>query len=98
LAVALQNAPRPENGDDRRRVRSTGAPLIERRRSPGRRRSDATPKVPCPHCGCSASVVTNSRPVLSRNGVKRRRQCDECGQRYTTIETIYATTATPCTS
>jgi len=58
------------------------------RRDPGRRASDALPKVPCPHCGCSVSTVKNSRPVLSRNGVRRRRVCDDCGARFTTIEMI----------
>jgi hypothetical protein len=32
--------------------------------------------------------VTSSRPALSRNGIRRRRQCDECGQRFSTIELI----------
>jgi transcriptional regulator NrdR family protein len=27
--------------------------------------------------------------VFSKNGVRRRRQCDECGRRFTTIEVVY---------
>jgi hypothetical protein len=114
LAFALQDTSRPENGDDRRRVRPYGVaavsctvancptcttpaapptPWLERRKSAGRRRADMAAKVPCPHCGSSASLVTNTRPVLPRNGVKRRRECEDCGHRFTTIETLYDTAA-----
>jgi transcriptional regulator NrdR family protein len=64
-------------------------PTLDRRHAFGRRATDNLPKVPCPHCGASTSRVTNSRPVLSRNGVRRRRQCEGCDQRFTTIELIY---------
>jgi transcription elongation factor Elf1 len=59
-----------------------------RRRQGRRSTDDFAAKVPCPHCGGSTSLVTNSRPVISRNGIRRRRECAECHQRYTTIELL----------
>ena len=39
----------------------------------------------CPDCGrVSASRVVSSKP--SRDSVKRRRECSECGGRWTTFE------------
>ena len=43
----------------------------------------------CPICGSSDTRVTDSRNV--RNGIRRRRQCLECGHRFTTYERIHAT-------
>ena len=65
---------------------STSRPY--RRRQARRNIDDLAAKVPCPHCGGSASLVTNSRPVISRNGIRRRRECAECHERYTTIELL----------
>lgn len=43
----------------------------------------------CP-CGGSLSNVTDSRP--SSLGIRRRRVCDECGQRSTTAEVVVSNT------
>ena len=39
----------------------------------------------CPVCGYDDSRVLDSRPV--ENKIKRRRECMECGNRFTTFET-----------
>lgn len=39
----------------------------------------------CPKCS-SVTSVTNSRPTAGHESVRRRRQCDECGHRFTTFE------------
>jgi len=44
----------------------------------------------CPYCGFSDSKVTDSRVV--ENGIRRRRECQECGDRFTTYERIQTTT------
>ena len=43
----------------------------------------------CPYCSHSDSKVTDSRTV--ENGIRRRRECQKCGLRYTTYERIQAT-------
>ena len=43
----------------------------------------------CPHCGFSDSKVTDSRNV--GEGVRRRRQCLDCEQRFTTYERVQTT-------
>ena len=43
----------------------------------------------CPYCGYSDSKVTDSRVV--ENGIRRRRECQECGDRFTTYERIQTT-------
>ena len=40
----------------------------------------------CPHCGYIDSKVLDSRDV--DDGVRRRRQCINCGNRFTTYERI----------
>ncbi len=40
----------------------------------------------CPHCGHSDSKVIDSRSV--DQGIRRRRQCLQCGERFTTYERI----------
>ena len=40
----------------------------------------------CPYCGFSDSKVTDSRSV--EQGVRRRRQCLDCGSRFTTYERV----------
>ena len=42
----------------------------------------------CPYCGSEETRVTDSRPVEESNSIRRRRQCDSCGKRFTTYETI----------
>lgn len=40
----------------------------------------------CPECGCEESKVIDSRPT--ENKVRRRRECIQCGTRFTTYEII----------
>lgn len=40
----------------------------------------------CPWCGNSQTIVVDSRPTEYL--VRRRRQCVECGGRFTTLEKI----------
>jgi len=42
----------------------------------------------CPYCGKDGTRVTDSRPVEESNSIRRRRQCDSCGKRFTTYEKI----------
>ena len=43
----------------------------------------------CPYCTFTDSKVTDSRVV--ENGIRRRRECQRCGLRFTTYERIQAT-------
>ena len=45
-------------------------------------------KMRCPYCGSENSRVVDSRPAEDNNAIRRRRQCDECGKRFTTYEKI----------
>ncbi len=42
----------------------------------------------CPYCASEDTRVTDSRPVEETNSIRRRRQCDKCGKRFTTYEKI----------
>lgn len=42
----------------------------------------------CPFCNQENTRVIDSRPVPDNNSNRRRRQCDECGKRFTTYEKI----------
>lgn len=42
----------------------------------------------CPFCSCSESKVIDSRPVEENNSIRRRRECLECHQRFTTYEIV----------
>ena len=42
----------------------------------------------CPYCGSFDSRVTDSRNV--ENGIRRRRECQECHRRFTTYERIHS--------
>lgn len=42
----------------------------------------------CPFCNQDNARVIDSRPVPDNNSIRRRRQCDECGKRFTTYEKI----------
>ena len=42
----------------------------------------------CPFCKQENTRVIDSRPVPDNNSIRRRRQCDECGKRFTTYEKI----------
>ena len=48
----------------------------------------------CPNCGFSDSRVLDSRPTEEGNSIRRRRECSECGKRFTTYEVIETTPIT----
>lgn len=41
----------------------------------------------CPACGKPRSICTDSRPT-SENRIRRRRECGNCGYRWTTFEVL----------
>ena len=41
----------------------------------------------CPYCGIENTRVIDSRPT-DDSSIRRRRQCDECGKRFTTYEKV----------
>ena len=42
----------------------------------------------CPFCGHEDSQVKDSRPTEDNSSIRRRRQCEDCGARFTTFERI----------
>ncbi len=40
----------------------------------------------CPFCGAPETRVLDSRPTLDGTAIRRRRECTECGGRFTTYE------------
>ena len=42
----------------------------------------------CPHCGFTESKVIDSRPTDDYTSIRRRRECLNCFQRFTTYEKI----------
>ena len=45
----------------------------------------------CCYCGHEDSKVTDSRYIEDQNAIRRRRECLECGKRFTTYEVIEST-------
>jgi len=45
----------------------------------------------CPFCQHDDSKVTDSRVVADSHSIRRRRECYECGKRFTTFETLDCT-------
>ena len=45
----------------------------------------------CIYCGASESKVVDSRATEETNSIRRRRECLECGRRFTTYETVEIT-------
>ena len=41
----------------------------------------------CPFCRHTDSRVVDSRTTDDGTAIRRRRQCSECGRRFTTLET-----------
>ena len=39
-----------------------------------------------PKCGCEESKVVDSRPSENNDAIRRRRECIQCGYRFTTYE------------
>lgn len=42
----------------------------------------------CPFCGCEDTQVKDSRNADDNTAIRRRRECPECGSRFTTFERI----------
>ena len=42
----------------------------------------------CPYCNQENTRVIDSRPAEDNNSIRRRRQCDVCGKRFTTYEKV----------
>ncbi len=42
----------------------------------------------CPFCNKENTKVIDSRPAEDNNSIRRRRQCDACGKRFTTYEKV----------
>ena len=40
----------------------------------------------CPFCGEDNTKVIDSRPADDNSSIRRRRQCERCGKRFTTYE------------
>ncbi len=40
----------------------------------------------CPFCKSSNTEVVDSREVMNGEGIRRRRECESCGKRFTTYE------------
>lgn len=45
----------------------------------------------CPHCHQNASKVIDSRPSDENRAIRRRRECENCGYRFTTFERVETT-------
>lgn len=43
----------------------------------------------CPHCNHPDTQVKDSRPTDDNTAIRRRRQCVDCGARFTTFERVY---------
>lgn len=42
----------------------------------------------CPYCETSDTRVIDSRPTEEGHAIRRRRECDNCGKRFTTYEKV----------
>ena len=42
----------------------------------------------CQYCSCTESKVIDSRPTEESSSIRRRRECMNCGRRFTTYEKI----------
>ena len=42
----------------------------------------------CPYCGKENTRVIDSRPADDNSSIRRRRQCETCGKRFTTYEKV----------
>ena len=42
----------------------------------------------CPFCGKENTKVIDSRPADDNSSIRRRRQCEKCGERFTTYEKL----------
>lgn len=42
----------------------------------------------CPYCNTGDTKVVDSRPADDNSSIRRRRQCETCGKRFTTYEKL----------
>lgn len=42
----------------------------------------------CPYCNAADTKVIDSRPAEDNSSIRRRRQCETCGKRFTTYEKL----------
>lgn len=63
--------------------------LLSRTRNGATDWTDKQFSMRCPHCGTDDSRVVDSRTV--EDGIRRRRECLDCGSRFTTYERIERT-------
>ena len=42
----------------------------------------------CPFCGKEDTIVKDSRTTDDNSAIRRRRECSECGSRFTTFERV----------
>jgi len=42
----------------------------------------------CPYCQYDGTKVLDSRPANENKSIRRRRECEKCGRRFTTFETV----------
>ena len=42
----------------------------------------------CPYCSAADTKVIDSRPADDNSSIRRRRQCESCGKRFTTYEKL----------
>ena len=42
----------------------------------------------CPFCQCADTKVTDSRATDDGKAIRRRRECQQCGRRFTTYEMV----------
>ena len=42
----------------------------------------------CPFCNAEDTKVIDSRPAEDNSCIRRRRQCETCGKRFTTYEKV----------
>jgi transcriptional repressor NrdR len=42
----------------------------------------------CPYCGSDDTQVKDSRPAEENQAIRRRRNCEKCGGRFTTFERV----------
>ena len=42
----------------------------------------------CPYCNADDTKVIDSRPADDNSSIRRRRQCETCGKRFTTYEKV----------
>lgn len=54
---------------------------------------EALGRIECPLCGASETDVVDTRG--SRHGIRRRRECRNCHQRFTTLEQVAAEGSSP---